>query len=507
MGETILELKGIVKAFPGVLALGGIDFDLKSGEVHAICGENGAGKSTLMKVVCGVYPPDKGVIRVNGKEETFANPVEAYEKGVSIIFQETSLFEEMTVLDNMFLAHEITRKAGPLTVLDYAAMRQKAQDVFRRLAVDIDLNAIIKNLGMAQKQMVEIAKALTYEANIIIFDEPTASLTQREVDALFRIINQLKADGMGIVYISHRMEEIFQICDRVTVIRDGMYISTKDIQQTNKDELVADMVGRKVGNYYPKADTQIGDELLRVEHYYDEGFVSDVNFTLRKGEILGFAGLAGAGRTELMLSLCGHAKTAAGKVVLEGQEVYIRNYNDAMAHGIVYVSEDRGKYGLHVDMSVAHNITLPQLRNFRKGIFLSSKQEHDIGEQYISEVGIKAPSPEFMVKNLSGGNQQKVSVSKALAIKPKILVLDEPTRGVDVNAKSEIHKIISDLTLDGLTIIMVSSELPELLGMCDRIYVMKDGTIAKCFDRSEATQEKILSVALETARDEKEAVQ
>ena len=506
MGETILELKGIVKAFPGVLALGGIDFDLKSGEVHAICGENGAGKSTLMKVVCGVHVADQGEMLVNGKKEVFSNPVEAYKKGVSIIFQETSLFEEMTVLDNMFLAHEMTKKVGPLTVLDYVGMRKKAQEIFRRLAVDIDLNAAIKNLGMAQKQMVEIAKALTYDANIIIFDEPTASLTQREVDALFRIINQLKADGLGIVYISHRMEEIFEICDRVTVIRDGVYISTRNVRDTNKDELVADMVGRKVSNYYPKADATIGEELMKVEHFYDNGFVSDVNFHVRKGEILGFAGLAGAGRTELMLALCGHARKAAGTVTLEGQEVNIHSYKDAMEHGIVYVSEDRGKYGLHTDLTVAQNITLPQLKNFRKGLFLSFKKERAVGESYIADMGIKAPSPEFMVKNLSGGNQQKVSVSKALAIQPKILMLDEPTRGVDVNAKSEIHKIISDLTKKGLTIIMISSELPELLGMCDRIYVMKDGGIAACFDRDEATQEKILTVALENDRKAKEGV-
>lgn len=503
MGQTILELRHIVKSFPGVLALDGIDFELKSGEVHAICGENGAGKSTLMKVVCGVYQPDSGQIFVNGREELFHNPIEAYEKGVSIIFQETSLFEEMNVLDNMFLGHEITKKAGPLTVLDFAAMRKKALQIFERLSVgNIDLNMPVKSLGMAQKQMVEIAKALTYDAHIIIFDEPTASLTQREVTALFRIIRSLKEDGFGIVYISHRLEEIFEVCDRVTVIRDGKYISTKMTGATNKDELVADMVGRQINNYYPKAETKIGEEILCVEHYYDEGFLNNVSFHVRRGEILGFAGLAGAGRTEMMLSLCGLTPKAAGKVILDGEEIRIQNYRDAMRHGIVYVSEDRAKFGLHTEMSVAQNISLPQLHNFVNGFgILRPSEESKTGETYIKNVDIKAPTPEFKVKNLSGGNQQKVSVSKALAMKPKILVLDEPTRGVDVNAKAEIHKIISDLTLNGLTIIMVSSELPELLGMCDRIYVMKDGGIADCFDRGSATQEKILSVALKNAKD------
>ncbi|MDO5424260.1 MAG: sugar ABC transporter ATP-binding protein [Eubacteriales bacterium] len=501
MAETILELKNIVKTFPGVKALSGIDFQLRSGEVHAICGENGAGKSTLMKVVCGVHKPDSGTMIVNGKEEKFSNPLEAYGKGVSIIFQETSLFEEMTVLDNLYLGHEMMKKIGPFSVIDYGAMKQKAEEIFKRLNTKIDLDAQVKSLGMAQKQMVEIAKALTFQANILIFDEPTASLTQREVTALFQIIENLKREGLGIVYISHRLEEIFEICDRVTVIRDGQYISTKDVKETNKDELVADMVGRKMGSYYPKANTKIGGELFRAEHYYDEGFLEDISFFVKKGEILGFSGLAGAGRTELMESICGLTGKAAGKLYLEGQEIEIHNYEEAMEHGIVYVSEDRGKYGLIVDMSVEKNISLPQLKKLKKQLdFLDIRKEKELGETYIREVGIKAPDGEFLVANLSGGNQQKVSVSRALALKPKLLLLDEPTRGVDVNAKSEIHKIISELTGQGLTIIMVSSELPELLGMCDRIYVMKDGSIAGCFDREEATQEAILSVALESKK-------
>jgi len=508
MEETILKLTDIVKTFPGVVALDGISFDLKAGEIHAICGENGAGKSTLMKVVSGVYQPDSGTMEVNGKEAHFINPMDAYSKGVSIIFQETSLFEQMTVLDNLFLGHEMVVKKCGMPFIDYASMRKKAREIFKRLHTEIDLDEEIRNLGMAQKQMVEIAKALTFDANIIIFDEPTASLTEREVDALFNIIRSLKAEGRGVCYISHRLEEIFQLCDRVTVVRDGKHISTKNVVDTDKDKLVADMVGRKMDSYYPKTETKIGETIFEVQHYYDEGFVSDVNFEVRKGEILGFAGLAGAGRTELMTSVCGFTGRAAGTMILEGRPVHNRDYKEAMANGIVYVSEDRGKYGLIVDMSIEQNITLPQLKNFagRFGI-MNRGRETEASEQYISELEIKAPNPQFLVTNLSGGNQQKVSVSKALALHPKLLILDEPTRGVDVNAKAEIHKIISELTQKGLTIIMISSELPELIGMCDRIYVMREGTVAGCVDRSEFTQEKILSIALGTDRNaQKEAV-
>ena len=491
-----LRLEHIVKRFPGVIALKNVDFSLEFGEVHAICGENGAGKSTLMKVVCGVYAPDEGKIYLDGSEVNFTNPNEAYEKGVAIIFQETSLFEEMTVLENMFLGHEIQKYIGWFKVIDYAEMQKKAIDIFEKLNTKIDLNEKIKNLGMAQKQMVEIAKALTYDAKVLILDEPSASLTQREVDALFRVLENLKREGLALVYISHRLEEIFEICDRVTVIRDGEYISTKNVSATSKDELVADMVGRKMDSYYPKIAPVIGEKMLEVEHLYDDGFLNDVSFFARKGEILGFAGLAGAGRTELMLSICGFSRKAAGRVILNGKELNIVNYREAKQQGIAYVSEDRGKLGLVTRMSVKNNISMPQMENISAYGFLSEHRENELSNKYIKELGIKAPDGDFMVDNLSGGNQQKVSVSKALALQPEVLILDEPTRGVDVNSKTEIYKIISDLTRKGFTILMVSSELPELIGMCDRIYVMREGAIAGYFDREEVTQEKILKIAL-----------
>lgn len=498
MNNPILELKHIVKTFPGVLALSGINFDLKPGEIHAICGENGAGKSTLMKVVSGVYKPNEGEIFINGVKHEFNSPMESYQNGVSIIYQETSLFEEMTVLENIFLGHEKQKKfMGLVPIINYKKMESDSKLIFERLNSPIDVHAKIKTLGMAQKQMIEIAKALTFDAKILILDEPTASLTQREVDALFVIIRKLRSEGVGIVYISHRLEEIFEVCDRVTVIRDGHYISTKNVSETNKDELVKDMVGRSMDSYYPKTETEIGDVLLEAKSIDVNGLIKDASFNVRRGEILGFAGLAGSGRTELAMTLCGFIKKNDGEIFINSKIVNINNYKDAMNNGMVYVSEDRGKYGLVIDMSIKNNITMPQLEKFTKYGMLNENKENGIAQKYIDDVGIKAPSPSFLVTNLSGGNQQKVSVSKALALNPKILILDEPTRGVDVNAKAEIHKMISELTQKGLTIIMISSELPELLGMCDRIYVMKEGSIAGCFSRCDATAEKILKVALQ----------
>jgi ABC-type sugar transport system ATPase subunit len=495
--EEVLRLKNIVKTFPGVLALDDMNFDLRKGEIHAICGENGAGKSTLMKIVTGVYKPDSGEILLDGEPVVFEDPNEAFAKGVAIIYQETSLFEEMTILENIFLGHEYVKKAGPLTIIDYAKMRAEALEIFKIMDVDIDLDERAKNLGMASKQMVEIAKALSHHSKILILDEPTASLTQREVEALFNIVRSLRDQGVSIAYISHRLEEIFELCDRVTVIRDGKYISTKDVGSTNKDELVADMVGRSMDNYYPKAEVEIGGELIRVEGLNQEGVLRDINFHINKGEIVGFAGLAGAGRTELALALCGFTKLDSGDIYIEGKKVKIRNYRDAMDAGFVYVSEDRGKYGLIIEMSVKQNITMPQLRKVSSGIFLDNAKELSLTERFIEEFDIRCPEPDFLTENLSGGNQQKVSVSKAIAVAPKLLFLDEPTRGVDVGSKAEIHGIVSKLAQQGATIFLISSEMPELIGMCDRIYIMKNGTIAGEVDRAEATQEKILKVALQ----------
>lgn len=492
----LLRLEGIGKVFPGVVALENVNFTLNAGEVHAICGENGAGKSTLMKVVTGVHQSDSGRIFVNGRECTFRNPLEAYQTGIAIIYQETSLFEEMTVLENLFIGREITKRVLGIEMLDYRAMERRAEKIFKTLEVNIPLDTKVKQCGIAQKQMIEIAKALTFDSKILILDEPTASLTNREIDGLFSIITRLKESGVGIVYISHRLEEIFTLCDRVTVLRDGKYISTKQVRDTNKDELVADMVGRSMDNYYPKVTVEIGEPFFQVEHFSNTNIVRDVSFELRKGEILGFAGLAGSGRTELAMSLCKLDPVSFGTVKMDGRKLKMADYRDAMANGIVYVSEDRGKYGVLLDMSIRDNITLPQIDRYTTLGLIKKLETFGVSDKMRTEMGIKAPDVDFLVANLSGGNQQKVSVSKALALSPRILILDEPTRGVDVGAKAEIHKMISALIEKGLSIIMISSELPELLGMCDRIYVMRDGKIAGCLNRDEATQEKILNIAL-----------
>ena len=506
MINEVLRLEQISKSFPGVKALSQMSFDIRAGEVHAICGENGAGKSTLMKVVTGVYKPDGGRIILNGAEVHFSNPNDAFHKGISIIYQETSLFAEMTILENLYLNHELTTKwLGLIPVIDYRAMVAKVDHIFQNLNSRLDLHTKIKDIGMAQKQVVEIAKALTFNSQILIMDEPTASLTQREVDALFEIIRKLRSQGVAIVYISHRLEEIFEICDRVTVIRDGQFISCNEVRNTNKDKLVADMVGREVGQYYPKECVPIGEVMLEVKNICQNALLKNVCFHVKKGEIVGLAGLAGAGRTELAHALCGFTVPDRGDVIIDGCKVEINSYAKAMEAGVVYVSEDRAKYGLVVGMSVKHNVTLPQIKKLSKCLFIDGEAEAQMARESVEKFSIKAPDTEFIVNNLSGGNQQKVSVAKAVALSPKVLILDEPTRGVDVNAKAEIHKLIGALMKEGLSILMISSELPELLGMCDRIYVMKNGEIVSCFDRAEASQEKILKVALDANTDLKQA--
>ncbi|NLF26803.1 MAG: sugar ABC transporter ATP-binding protein [Clostridiales bacterium] len=497
MGD-ILVLDRINKSFPGVQALKDMSFSVRRGEVHAICGENGAGKSTLMKVVSGVYPQDSGEIFMDGKKITIKNPNDAFDQGIAIMYQETSLFNEMTILENMFLNHEIVKKIGPIPVLDFKAMEERVGAIFKRMNVVLDLRAKVKDIGMASKQVVEIAKALTFHSKILIMDEPTASLTDREVAALFEIIRGLKAEGVSIVYISHRLEEIFEICDRVTVVRDGEFISCSDVSATNKDKLVADMVGREVSAYYPKAEAEIGEIAIELKNINQGNLLRDVSLNVRRGEIVGLGGLAGAGRTELAQAICGLTKIDSGTIFVEGRETKLDSYRKAMGRGIVYVTEDRGKYGLVLGMDIKKNITLPQLQNIAKLNMIDFAQEQRMGDDAIRMFDIMAPNSDFVVENLSGGNQQKVSVARATALKPKVMILDEPTRGVDVGAKAEIHRIIGNLVRQGLSILMISSELPELLGMCDRIYVMNAGRIVGLFDRGSATQESILKVALET---------
>jgi ABC-type sugar transport system ATPase subunit len=499
--DIVLRMEGIDKSFPGVRALSGMSIDLRRAEVHAICGENGAGKSTLMKLITGVYQPDSGSITLNGTELKVKNPNDAYSKGIAIIFQETSLFPDLTVLENIFMGHEIVRPFlgafGFAPVLDYRAMRLKAGEIFGRLGMELDLDARVSALGVATKQMVEIAKALSFDSRILILDEPTAALTSKEVDTLFETIAKLKAQGVSMLYISHRLDEIFQIADRVTVIRDGEYVNGDDVKNVGKDQLVAWMVGRTLNNLYPKSDAQIGEVIFEARGIRQEGVLNGIDLTLRRGEILGISGLAGAGRTELALALCGLSRPDSGEILIDGKRARIRDYRDAMAQGMVYISEDRQKYGLVVPMAIRENITFPLLRRISSALgIIDARKDRKISGDYIDSLDIKAPSGDSVVNNLSGGNQQKVSVAKALATEPRILILDEPTRGVDVGAKSEIHRIISDLAKAGKGIIMISSDLPEILGMSDRVLVMKGGQKQGELSRSELSQEKILQMAL-----------
>lgn len=499
--NTVLEIQGVEKSFPGVRALINMNIDLRQAEVHAICGENGAGKSTLMKIIAGVYKPDRGRILLNGRELTARDPNDAHAQGIAVIFQETSLFPELTVLENLFIGHELMKPLAGcirrLQVLDYRAMRKKATDLFNHLGMRVDLDAKVSDLGVAAKQMVEIAKALTYESRILILDEPTAALTSKEVATLFEIIEKLKSHGVSMLYISHRLDEIFQVADRVTVIRDGEHVQTAAVKDVSKDQLVAWMVGRSLTNLYPKEEVEIGGTVLEARNISRDNVLFGVDLAVRKGEILGLAGLSGAGRTELALALCGLAPPDSGELFLEGRKVKANSYRQAMALGMVYISEDRHKYGLIVPMTIKENITMPMLKKISNAIgLIDAREENLISGTYMQSLAIRAPTGDAVVNNLSGGNQQKVCVAKALAGNPRILILDEPTRGVDVGAKSEVHKIISALAGSGKSIIIISSDLPEILGMCDRVVVMKAGRKVGELLRHELSQEKILSMAL-----------
>ena len=474
-----------------------MQIELLKGELLAVCGENGAGKSTLMKVITGVYRADAGNIYLEGQRVTIKEPNDAYSKGIAIIFQETSLFKDLTVLENLFVGHEPMKKIGPFNRVDYDAMRKKAQEIFDFLGVEIDLDVIVDKLGVATKQMVEIAKAMTYGAKILILDEPTAALTNKEVRALFSTIARLKEQGISMIYISHRMEEIFELADRVTVIRDGEYVNTAKINEVNEAKLISWMVGREMSNIYPKEEIPLGDVIFEAKNINKKGLLDNISFSLRKNEILGVAGLAGAGRTELAECICGLMPHEEGEVILDGKLLSIAEYKDAVKEKLVYASEDRKKSGLVLAMSIMENTTMSILNSISKKSFINFKKERDITDQYMQELKVKAPTRDFVVENLSGGNQQKVLLAKALAAKPKVLILDEPTRGVDVGAKYEIYKIIGDLAASGVSIIMISSDMPELLGMSDRILVIKQGKLVWEVNRGpDMNQEKILEKAL-----------
>lgn len=486
-----IEMTAISKSFGTNKVLEKIDLVLHSGQVHALMGENGAGKSTLMNILTGLFPASSGTIVIDGVEKQFSNPQEAEAFGISFIHQEMNTWPDMTVLDNLFLGREIK---GSFGLLDQKAMKEKAKRAFDRLGISIPLDLPIGSLSVGQQQMIEIAKSLLSEVSLLVMDEPTAALTDRETESLFQMIGSLKKEGVGIVYISHRMEEIFRVTDLITVMRDGIVVDTKPTAETNPAELVKKMVGRDIDDYYPAKAAELGELVFEVENLSGECF-KDISFQVRRGEILGFSGLMGAGRTEVMRAIFGLDKRTAGRIRLNGQDIQVTNPVQAIRAGIGFLTEDRKEEGLILDFSIKDNMTLPSHKDFSKNGFFDDKTSRDFVQKMIDRLRIKSGRPEMVVGNLSGGNQQKVVLAKWIGIAPKVLILDEPTRGVDVGAKREIYQLMNELAERGVPILLVSSDLPEVLGVSDRIVVMHEGRITGELSRGEATQEKVMQLA------------
>ena len=491
--NTILEMKGIVKRYPGVVALDKVDFDLKSGEIHALVGENGAGKSTLMKVLSGATSMDAGEIYLDGSKTEIVSPHNAQQLGISMIYQEFNLSPYLSVAENIFLGREPLRKRVPF--VDWSRMYSDAREILARIDVFINVRRPVNELSVAEQQMVEIGKALSFNAKILVMDEPSATLTEHELASLFKLIRSLREQGMGIIYISHRMEELFEIGDRVTVMRDGERIGTNDVAEVDKEQIIHMMVGRKLTEEFPKQDFERGAEILRVEHLNRAGVLKDIGFSVNRGEIVGITGLVGAGRTELARAVFGADAIDSGEVFLEGRKVKVRSPQDAIKLGIGLLTEDRKNQGLVIGMKVRENVTLSGLDALVRWIFIDRSQERTETERYVKDLQIKTPGIEQLVKNLSGGNQQKVVLAKWLFTKSKMLLFDEPTRGIDVGAKREIFRLLNELVSRGVGVLMISSELPEVIGMCDRILVMHEGRIAAEILHSEATQEKVMHYA------------
>jgi ABC-type sugar transport system ATPase subunit len=488
---TYLEMKGITKQFPGVLALDDIDFSVDLGKVIALVGENGAGKSTLMKILSGILDKNKGEIFIQGKKVNIDGPLSAKKLGISVIYQEIMDIPNMNIAENIFVGREI--KSGLLA--DKKEMHRQAKELISRVELDVDTNTRVADLSIAQRQMLEVAKALSMNAKIIIMDEPTSSLTNTESEVLFEIINKLREDNVAIIYISHRMNEITRLADEVAVLRDGLMVGKLSKEEIDEQRIISMMVGREINDIFAKEEAEITDIALEVKNLNTD-FLKDINFNVRKGEILGFAGLVGAGRSEVMRAIFGIDNKDSGEIYINGKKVEIRSTVDALKHGMGLVPENRKEEGLVLGMSVRGNVSLAELKNISKYDFINKKKEEELAEKYINELKVRTPSQEQLVQNLSGGNQQKVVISKWMATNPDILILDEPTRGVDVGAKKEIHMLMSQLAKKGVAVIMISSELPEILGMSDRIIVMHEGRIKGELNRENASQESIMKLAI-----------
>ena len=487
-----LEIKGITKQFPGVLALDKVSLSVWPGEVLALVGENGAGKSTLMKILSGVYRKDAGEILMDGAPVEITGPLHARQLGISIIYQELNVLNNMDIAENIFVGRE-KKKNG---LVDKKLQHEEARKLLERVGLELDTHTRTGHLSTAQKQMVEVAKALSVHSRMIIMDEPTSSLTDKETEMLFSITRKLRDDGVAIVFISHRMNEIFQIADRIAVMRDGQMVQSVDAAEATEQSIIAAMVGRDVKNLFVKEDAPIGDVALEVRGLSTKNFLKDISFHVRAGEIVGFAGLVGAGRSEVMRAVFGIDPRESGEICVRGRPVNIRTTVDALRAGMGFVPEDRKEQGLILKMSVLRNTSIAALPSVANGWFLDRKKEYALAREYVQKLRVKTPSFEQRVMNLSGGNQQKVVIAKWMATHPSVLILDEPTRGIDVGAKKEIHMLMSEMARQGVAIIMISSELPEILGMSDRIYVMHDGRIKGEIARSDATQESVMKMAI-----------
>ena len=492
MDDIILRVKDICKYYPGVKALDGVNFEVKRGEVHAICGENGAGKSTFIKILTGANEPTSGTIEFNGKEYAKLTPKQSMELGISVIYQEFSLIPYLSVAENIFYGREI--KKG--IIRDIAAMEKQAKELCKEMGVDIDVHKRVCDLGIAYQQIVEILKAVSKKSEFIIMDEPTSAITTKEVAVLFKKIAELKARGTSIIYISHKMEEIFQIADEITVFRDGKSVITKDVKDWTMDQVVECMVGRKIENQYPKENIPIGEEILKVENLSQPGIFNNVNFNVHAGEIIGFAGLMGAGRTEIMRAVFGLDPYSSGTITIKGKQVTIKNVRQAIKNGLAMLTEDRRRTGIVPILSVKYNTTLASMNKIIYRGRLHSDVENKISSDACKSMNVKTPNLDTKIANLSGGNQQKVILAKWLLCDPDILITDEPTRGIDVGAKREIYELMNTFAAKGKGIIMISSELPELIGICDRIYVVSEGRIAGMLSRSEFSQESIMQLAV-----------
>lgn len=491
--KYLIEMEGIDKSFTSNQVLKNVSLNIKKGEVHALLGENGAGKSTLMKILAGIHPRDQGVIRLNGKEVVFNTPKEAEKEGIVVIHQELNIIPCLTVLENMFLGREIKHKGG---VLKKNEMRELTTKSLERLGVgSIDPDELASNLSVGQQQMVEIARSIATDASLIIMDEPTAALTDRETESLFEVINGLRDDGVSMIYISHRLEEIFEICDTITVLRDGEYIGTDSIDKMSHDRIVTMMVGRELGMPFPERKSTIGDVVFEVKGLTSKGAFENVSFDVKAGEVFGIAGLMGAGRSEIVETIFGHRIKTSGSVRLNGQELSVKHPKDAIDAGIGFITEDRKDKGLLIESSIRENIALTNLERVSTKGVISTSEEIKLAEELFERLGVRATGIDQTMNSLSGGNQQKVVIAKWLGIDLKLLILDEPTRGVDIGAKKEIYTIINKLSESGVAIIVISSELLEVLGISDRIMVMHEGRVSKFVNTAQTDQEEIMKAA------------